>query len=183
MLKDNAANRVDLPAIEAMVTGERQGIEPELARCPIAPNVNVHRLVAVQAEEKQPVWARNPRYRRHSPARRGVTAEHELRERHECVRTESALSTILSPHHFSAPRIDPLRDAGPPRQVIVTSHSPYLLDFFRDDPGKVVIAQRHEAGAHFTRLAAVADLDELLGDTGLGEAWYSGVLGGVPVVG
>lgn len=67
-----------------------------------------------------------------------------------------------------------------PRQVIVTTHSPYLLDLFRDHPESVVIAERHEDAATFARLADREDFDEIVSGGPLGEAWYTGVLGGVP---
>lgn len=65
-------------------------------------------------------------------------------------------------------------------QVIATTHSPYLLDLFRDHPEEVVIAQKQGAAAHFSRLSERDDLGELLGEGSLGDIWFSGVLGGVP---
>ncbi len=68
----------------------------------------------------------------------------------------------------------------PPVQVIVTTHSPYLLDLFRDHPEEIVISQKHGNAAHFERLADRADLNELLSEGTLGDMWFSGILGGVP---
>jgi hypothetical protein len=68
----------------------------------------------------------------------------------------------------------------PPTQVIATTHSPYLLDLYRDHPEEVVIAQRDADGARFERLSDRTELAEVLRETHRGEAWYSGVLGGVP---
>jgi len=65
-------------------------------------------------------------------------------------------------------------------QVIATTHSPYLLDLFKDHPEEVVIANKVDQDVRFERLSDRADIDEILGDTQLGDAWYSGVLGGVP---
>lgn len=67
-----------------------------------------------------------------------------------------------------------------PVQVIATTHSPYLLDLFKDHPEEVVIANKVDQDVRFERLSDRADIDEILGDTQLGDAWYSGVLGGVP---
>ncbi|MFY9558042.1 MAG: AAA family ATPase [Blastocatellia bacterium] len=67
-----------------------------------------------------------------------------------------------------------------PVQVIATTHSPYLLDLFRDHPEEVVIANKLGQDVSFERLSDREDLDEILGDAQLGDAWYSGVLGGVP---
>lgn len=75
-------------------------------------------------------------------------------------------------------------DYGHPRapvQVIATTHSPHLLDLFRDQPEEVVIAEKIGAAATFSRLADRNDLGELLAEGGsLGDLWYSGILGGVP---
>lgn len=67
-----------------------------------------------------------------------------------------------------------------PVQVIATTHSPYLLDLFKDHPEEIVIAQKTEYGAHFERLSDKPRLAEILGGTPLGDVWFSGVLGGVP---
>lgn len=63
--------------------------------------------------------------------------------------------------------------------VVATTHSPYLLDLFRDHPEEVVIAQKVGLEARFERLSDRPDIDEILADSHLGEVWYSGVLGGV----
>ncbi len=67
-----------------------------------------------------------------------------------------------------------------PVQVIATTHSPYLLDLFRDHPEEVVISQKQGNAAHFARLSDRPDIDELLRDGTLGDMWFSGILGGVP---
>ena len=74
-------------------------------------------------------------------------------------------------------------DAGlarPPAQVVVTSHSPYLLDLFKDHPEEVILAQKSGSAATFRRLSEVPGLGEHLREAHLGDLWYSGVLGGVP---
>jgi predicted ATPase len=76
------------------------------------------------------------------------------------------------------------KDAGDDRepvQVIATSHSPSMLDLFRDRPEEVVIAERNNDNVAFHRLSDRTDLSEILHDTNLGDLWYAGVLGGVPV--
>lgn len=75
------------------------------------------------------------------------------------------------------------RDFGESRapvQVVATTHSPYLLDLFRDHPEEVVIAQKHGREARFERLADRPDLPQLLAEGTLGDMWFSGILGGVP---
>ena len=68
----------------------------------------------------------------------------------------------------------------PAVQVIVTTHSPYLLDLFRDHSEEVVITEKHGAAARFTRLDQCADLTNVLSSGSLGDLWFSGVIGGVP---
>jgi predicted ATPase len=65
-------------------------------------------------------------------------------------------------------------------QVVMTTHSPYMVDLFRDHPEDVVIAEKDGLWARFRRLVDLPNVDELLRDAHLGDAWYSGVLGGVP---
>ncbi|HVT74729.1 MAG TPA: AAA family ATPase [Lacunisphaera sp.] len=67
-----------------------------------------------------------------------------------------------------------------PVQVIATTHSPYLLDLYKDHPEEVVLAHRRGRQAGFTRLAELPDVRELLKEAHLGDLWYSGLLGGVP---
>lgn len=67
-----------------------------------------------------------------------------------------------------------------PVQVIATTHSPHLLDFFRDHLDEVVIAEKGEMDATFRRLSDYPRISEILQGTALGEVWYSGILGGVP---
>lgn len=67
-----------------------------------------------------------------------------------------------------------------PVQVIATTHSPYLLDLFRDHPEEIVITQKQGSEARFVRLSDRADLPELLREGSLGDMWFSGILGGVP---
>lgn len=67
-----------------------------------------------------------------------------------------------------------------PVQVIATTHSPYLLDLFRDHPEEIILTQKHGREAHFERLSDRADLAELLEGGSLGDLWFSGILGGVP---
>ncbi len=75
------------------------------------------------------------------------------------------------------------KDAGMDRaavQVIATTHSPYLLDQFKEHPEEIVLASKHGRAANFERLSDRADLLELMKEAHLGDLWYSGILGGVP---
>lgn len=67
-----------------------------------------------------------------------------------------------------------------PVQVVATTHSPFLLDLFRDHPEEVVIASKRGRSATFARLSDRPDAREILAGGSLGDLWYSGILGGVP---
>jgi len=85
---------------------------------------------------------------------------------------QDAINRLAYPENFEPSR--------KPVQVIVTTHSPYFLDLFRDHPEDIVIAEKNGTSATFSRLIDLPHMHEILGDAALGEAWYSGVLGGVP---
>jgi predicted ATPase len=58
-----------------------------------------------------------------------------------------------------------------PRQIIVTTHSPLLLNYAR--PEEVRIVQRDpERGTQVTPMSAVPDVDKLLEEFAAGELWY-----------
>lgn len=71
-----------------------------------------------------------------------------------------------------------LANAG--SQFILTTHSPVLLNEFRDYPESVLILDRDDSGTHAKRLSELPDVEAQLKDVQLGDLWYSGVLGGVP---
>ena len=85
---------------------------------------------------------------------------------------QEALYRLSYPENFGEKR--------EPVQVIATTHSPYLLDLYKDQPGEIVIAHKTSEGARFERLSEQPHIMEILGDAPLGEVWYSGVLGGMP---
>jgi predicted ATPase len=72
-------------------------------------------------------------------------------------------------------------ETRPPIQVIATSHSPYLLDLYRDHPEEVVLAEKEGLEVKMKRLSDIEYFQEILGESPLRELWYSGVLGGVSV--
>ena len=67
-----------------------------------------------------------------------------------------------------------------PVQVIATTHSPYMLDLFKEHPEEVVICEKVGLEVQFRRLSDLPNIEEIIGDAPLGEAWHTGVLGGVP---
>lgn len=66
-------------------------------------------------------------------------------------------------------------------QVVATTHSPYLLDLYRDHPEEIVLARKEGLEVEMKRLTEIDHFEEILGDSPLSEVWYSGVLGGVSV--
>lgn len=72
-------------------------------------------------------------------------------------------------------------ETRPPIQVIATTHSPYLLDLYRDHPEEVVLAQKEGLEVRMQRLKDIEHYDEILGNSPLSEVWYTGVLGGVSI--
>jgi predicted ATPase len=69
-----------------------------------------------------------------------------------------------------------------PIQVIATTHSPYLLDLYKDRREEIVIADKDENGVRFERLTDLPNIEKILQeqDAPLGDIWFSGILGGVP---
>lgn len=65
-------------------------------------------------------------------------------------------------------------------QVVLTTHSPLLLDQFRDFPESVILFDRDEVGSQTRRISDVDKFESLLEGASLGEVWYSGLLGGIP---
>lgn len=67
-------------------------------------------------------------------------------------------------------------------QVIFTTHSPYVLDEFYDSPDEVLVMERHKpkSGATLSALSGASQLANVRRhfDKSLGEAWFSGLIGG-----
>ena len=83
------------------------------------------------------------------------------------------LEAPINDEQLSPNRTDP--------HACITTHSPLLLDLYRDHPEEIVLAERHGAEAMFSRLIDKPNAQELLGSAPLGDLWYSGILGGVPI--
>lgn len=65
-------------------------------------------------------------------------------------------------------------------QVILTTHSPILLDQFSGEPDSIVVFDRDKNGTRVSQPAADQLKEVLSGDFGLGSLWFSGAIGGVP---
>jgi len=67
-----------------------------------------------------------------------------------------------------------------PVQVIATTHNPYFLDLFKDHPEEIVVANKVGTDVQFERVTDRPHFKDILGEAPLGEAWFTGFLGGVP---
>jgi len=71
--------------------------------------------------------------------------------------------------------------------IIATTHNPFLVDCFEDDPEAVVIVEKKDGASTLSTLASRLeglDYDKVDPDEmPLGNLWYSGLVGGVPLPG
>lgn len=69
-------------------------------------------------------------------------------------------------------------------QIIATTHNPYLVDYFRDQPEAVVIVEKNDGASVLSTLAQKMeglDYNKINpDDMPLGNLWFSGFVGGVP---
>ena len=56
-------------------------------------------------------------------------------------------------------------------QVVLTTHSPLLLNHFAAE--EVLLVTRDESNVHVQRLSEARGLDELASEMALGELWYN----------
>jgi predicted ATPase len=87
------------------------------------------------------------------------------------------------PENYVHPRllelmVDLLKGASEKTQVLINTHSPYLVDFL--DPGDLFIVEKVNGETQVKRAEDKKGIKEALKTLGLGEMWYSGGLGGVP---
>jgi len=71
-----------------------------------------------------------------------------------------------------------LKKASTRSQILLTTHSPYLLNFL--GPEDIVIVEKHEGATEVSRPKDAGAIKEALKTLGLGEMWYAGSLGGTP---
>ena len=80
-----------------------------------------------------------------------------------------------------------MRDIAERHQIniIATTHNPYLVDCFQDDKEAVIIVEKKDGASTLSTLASKLeglDYDSVdLDDMPLGNLWYSGMVGGVPL--
>lgn len=105
--------------------------------------------------------------------------------------TGSKIICIEEPENGIHPRrvgelIDHLTDlsynSNNPIQIIMSSHSSYVLNCFRDRLDEVVVVEKENGETVFKSLSEHKDLINFGDGDGLslGDIWYSGLVGGVP---
>lgn len=90
------------------------------------------------------------------------------------------LACFEEPENFVHPRLlellaELLKKAK--TQVIVTTHSPYFIDFVQ--PEDLIVIEKKE-GKTIARRLRREEVEKFMKDFSLGELWYSGKIGGVP---
>jgi predicted ATPase len=71
-----------------------------------------------------------------------------------------------------------LKKASTRSQILLSTHSPYLLNFL--EPEDIIVVEKHEGATEVTRTKDQGAIKEALKTLGLGEMWYAGSLGGTP---
>jgi predicted ATPase len=71
-----------------------------------------------------------------------------------------------------------LKKASTRSQILLTTHSPYLLNFL--EPEDIIIVEKREGATEVSRPKDSGAIKEALKMLGLGEMWYAGSLGGTP---
>lgn len=74
--------------------------------------------------------------------------------------------------------VELLKNASHKTQVLVTTHSPYLVD--RLEPEGLIIVEKKEGKTETKEVTDVKEIKKALKTLTLGELWYSGDIGGVP---
>lgn len=97
--------------------------------------------------------------------------------------TPLPLICFEEPENYVHPRlleliVDLLKNASNKTQVLVTTHSPYLVDLLQ--PEDLFIVEKQDGKTQVKKAEDKKGIKEALKTLGLGEMWYSGSLGGVP---
>jgi len=87
------------------------------------------------------------------------------------------------PENFVHPRVldvlaEAFKEASSFSQILISTHSPYLLNLF--EPEDVVVVEKIDGSTSAKPASRRKGLSAALEALGLGEAWYSGAIGGVP---
>lgn len=95
-----------------------------------------------------------------------------------------SLVCFEEPENYVHPRllkliVDLLKNASERTQVLVATHSPYLVDFL--EPKDLFIVEKKNGETKIKKAEDKKGIKEALKTLGLGEMWYSGSLGGIPL--
>ena len=72
-----------------------------------------------------------------------------------------------------------LVDASTRTQLVVTTHSPALIDCFTSDPESVIVCEKNLENETIFRRYGSSELESWLEDFTLGDVWQRGAIGGV----
>ena len=94
-----------------------------------------------------------------------------------------ALTCFEEPENFLHPAwmalvADILKNTAIQNQILISTHSPYLLNHF--SPDNLIVVEKKGGKSHFRTVTKKKGLKEALKVLGLGELWYSKELGGTP---
>jgi predicted ATPase len=94
-----------------------------------------------------------------------------------------SLVCFEEPENFVHPHMvellaNALKKASEKTQILLTTHSPYLLNHF--EPESLIIVEKLEGKTSLAQAKDIKGIKEALRKLGLGEIWYTGSLGGVP---
>lgn len=93
---------------------------------------------------------------------------------------ESNVICFEEPENFMHPRllqllVEILKKSD--KQIILSTHSPYFLDFV--EPEDVRVVEKVNGETRVSKVSNIRRLKKYLKELGLGELWYSGEIGGV----
>ncbi|MBI2886620.1 MAG: AAA family ATPase [Chloroflexi bacterium] len=99
------------------------------------------------------------------------------------VPTPPPILCFEEPENFVHPRVlevflDAFQDISSRGQVLISTHSPYLVNLLR--PENLVIVEKVNGATKARPASKQRGIKEALRVLGLGEYWYSGAMGGVP---
>ncbi len=94
-----------------------------------------------------------------------------------------ALACFEEPENYVHPYLlellaNVLKKASGRTQILLTTHSPYLLNYV--EPEDVLVVQKRHGETSVSRVEGDKGVKEALKTLGLGEMWYAGSLGGIP---
>jgi len=100
-----------------------------------------------------------------------------------CLPTPPPLICFEEPENYVHPRLleliaNLLDNASEKTQVLVSTHSPYLVDFF--EPRDLIIVKKENGRTQVKRAVDKKGIKEALKTLGLGEMWYSGSFEDLP---